>query len=71
MAVTATATTASIQEDEDLDEFNPQAKLIKALEVSVLSDHACVRNLHLHNLPRDFKQRKHDDTSLGRFRPYS
>ncbi|XP_046750986.1 DNA repair protein RAD51 homolog 1 [Diprion similis] len=32
MAVTATATTASIQGDEDLEEFNPQAKLIKAIE---------------------------------------
>lgn len=34
MAVTATATTASVQDDDDLDEFNPQAKLIKSLEVS-------------------------------------
>lgn len=32
MAVTATCTTASVQGDEDLEEFNPQAKLIKSLE---------------------------------------
>ena len=31
--MTAMATTASIQGDEDFEEYNPQAKLIKTLEV--------------------------------------
>lgn len=32
--MSATATTATLQAEDELEEYNPQAKLIKTLEVS-------------------------------------
>lgn len=36
--MSATATTATLQGDEEFEEYNPQAKLIKTLEVSLFSN---------------------------------